>query len=321
MPKFLVNNQGQIMMSLTCFGEQFKLAATEKRRMWGTPEDGITPEAIVRDIADAHDMDTNIESTGQTLGPQPQVNCTDWGFLESLALRFGYALYVDGGGIGKKGVLHFHKPKITPAQFTFILLSGSQSNIADFSVSSDVFMRGVRFETDQIDYTNPREPFRAVALTDTDDNVTKLFKSATKRELQTSNDATRVTAGGDVPSQYEVELAVLDKDSPQAALPYMQSMSDASKWFMEAKGLTFGMEKLAPRQVVLVINAGRHSGYYFVTAVTHRFSGGEYTTEFELARTYREKAGDSLLAGRLPLGNLVRAGATAVLRLVGGVLT
>jgi len=315
-PKFSVNNQGQVMMSLVCFGEQFKLAATEKRRMWGTPKDGIKAETIVRDIAAMYDLDTEIENTGMPLPMQPQVNRTDWAFLDYLAERFGYALFVEGGGIGKKAVLHFHKPRMIPSQFTFVLLSGNQSNVADFSVSSDVFMRGVQFKTDQIDYANPREPVNAVALMDKDDNITTLLKSASKGIIQSSAEATRIGEGADVPVQYEVETTVSGNELSHI-VPWLQGRADASKWFMEASGMTFGLEKLAPRQVVLVVNAGRHGGYYYVTSVTHRYMRGEYVTEFELSRTYREKAGDSLLAGRRPLGTLISEGVATVLRLVG----
>jgi len=299
-PRFVMNAKQQTMQ-LTCFGEAIRMSHTKRRQLWGDPEKGISYAAIAEEMASRYSLNADVRGADRVMKPLLQVNETDWAFLADIAKCQNYTLYVEDG------TLHFHSPEYESTNLRFYLLAGNYANLSDFTVSSDVYMKGIRATTTQIDYRKPREPYSISSDLTTEDSVTKAM-IATADDPETATEAALL--GREVPQEFIVHTTKGDT-FPEDMKDEVQGVSEASRWYVVGEATTFGLEMLRPRQVVEVFNVGRYSGEYYVTNVVHKIVGRVYTTSFQLARTWRGRAKTTLQSlGKA--GTLVQAGTASV---------
>jgi phage protein D len=215
---------------------------------------GLTPRVTDTDVIHDEKLSTIIQRE------------TDLQLLKRLALRNGFECYVDGD------TGHFGPPALgDPAQPVLAVQFGDETTVNRF-----------RLEVD--------------ALTPAD--VTMYQQDHVTGDLL---DATANTAGGTVlgatgpadllapgvsPAQVVVAQTVATGTPEMTAL--CQGLHDRTEWFVTGEGEVAANRYgtvLKPRAPVIIKGVGEsHSGVYYVTHVTHRFTAEGYRQAFRVKR-------------------------------------
>lgn len=194
---------------------------------------------------------------------------TDAAFLQQMARRNGYSLYVQPEPVSGRDVGHFHPPLIPlPPQGVLSIDFGTQTNLHSFSVSDGMLeptgVLGLKTEN------RTRVPVPVVAPV------------AAEPPLGSVPTLPRI-----VPPPIE---RIYDTDAASPAETYHQAFQRATESSRsvrarcEVDGVKFA-RPIFPGAPILVRGAGRqHNGTYQVESVTHRISRDDYTQSVSMWR-------------------------------------
>ena len=223
---------------------------------------GLTPD--VTDTAIVHDelVSTIIQRE------------TDLQFLKRLALRNGFECYVEGdtGYFGPLRLADAPQP-VLAVQF------GDETDVSRFSLEinalapADVAMYQVdRMSGDLLDAT----------------------ASTTSEPVLGSTGPAGLLAPGMAAAHVVIAQTVATGAPEMAAL--CQGLHDRGEWFVTGEGEVAANQYgavLRPRATVTVKGIGEtHSGVYYVTHVTHRFTGDGYRQDIKVRRNALRPTGD-----------------------------
>ena len=211
---------------------------------------------------------------------------TDIRLLKRLALRNGFECFVDGS----TGL--FQPPVIdSSAQPVLAVHAGDQTNVDRFRLEVNALTPAnvTMFEIDH----------------GTGEVLTATAQSGHQPALGASRSADSLPAGI-APGQLFIGQTVATGAPEMATL--CQTLFDQGEWFVTGEGEVAANQYgsiLMPRRTVIINGVGEtHSGAYYVTHVTHRFTEDGYTQLFRVKRNALVSSGPG--GGGLSVG---RAGA------------
>lgn len=223
---------------------------------------GLTPNVTDTDVIHDEQVSTIIQRE------------TDMQLLKRLALRNGFECYVDGdtGYFGPPGLADSPQP-VLAVQF------GEETNVIRFSLEADALA--------------PAD----VAMFQID-HVSGELLDATAEE--SSEPALGANASTDYLEPGMPVAQVFVAQTPTTGAPEMaalcQGLFDQGEWFVTGEGEVTANQYgtvLKPRATVTIKGIGEtHSGVYYVTHVTHRFSIDGYQQHFKVKRNALLPTGD-----------------------------
>jgi phage protein D len=213
---------------------------------------------------------------------------TDWQFLKRLALRNGYECFVEGS------TGYFRAPRVDARPQPILAVHfGEETNVNHFAI--------------EVNALSPA----GVAMFQVD-RATKEVLDATaqgsRQETLGGTDAAALLGPGIAPGLVVVGQTVTTGAAEMASL--CQGLFHQAEWFVTGRGEVAANQYgavLKPRATVTIKGAGEtYSGVYYVTHVTHSFTGEGYVQTFNVKRnalmpTGSEdfSGGDGLLGGLL----------------------
>ncbi|MEU6726448.1 contractile injection system protein, VgrG/Pvc8 family [Nonomuraea wenchangensis] len=223
--------------------------ATEVLRSYG-----LTPRVTGTDVVHDERVSTIIQRE------------TDMRLLRRLALRNGFACYVDGDTV------HFGPPMLDERpQPVLAVQFGEQTNVERFCLE-----------------VNGLTPVR-VAMVQTDrrtGEVLTVEARAGRQRALGARTADAMLAPGMDPGLVQVGQTVTTGEPEMTAL--CQGLHDRGEWFVTGEGELSGNRYdgvLVPHALVTVKGVGAtHSGLYQVTHVTHSFTRAGYRQRFKVRR-------------------------------------
>jgi hypothetical protein len=196
-------------------------------------------------------------------------NVRDNAFLQGLAAKYGYQLYIQPDPLAGFDVGHFHPPiTVGPPQGVLSIDFGSRSNLRSFQINNQM----LKPTTVVTSYVDPMSRMP----------VPVFVAAATELPMGLEPSLYRVA-----PPAIEVD-EVADAASPaEKIVRALGRVTQSGRTITangEVDGLKFG-RPLLPGLPVLVRGAGRqHSGVYSVTSVTHKISRDAYSQSFQAMR-------------------------------------
>lgn len=195
---------------------------------------------------------------------------TDAAYLQQLARRNGYSVYVQPEPISGRDMGHFHPPMVPPLppQGVLSIDFGAQTNLDSFSVRNDMLSpTGVVGAM-----PDPRSRASIPVVAPVAAEMPMGLEPALSRIVPPPIDS---SFGGDAASPAEAQYHATQRATSSARTIRANAVVDGLKF---ARPLFAGMP-------VLVRGAGRqNSGLYFVDSVTHKISRDEYTQSVGLWR-------------------------------------
>lgn len=280
-------------VDIVAYGEQVRLAATERREVYRKMRDSD----IAQRIAERHGFEADVDRTDPVHDQVIQANESDAKFLARRARMHGLLVMVEDG------VLRFHAPRVCESgiRLTCQNPEGGIESFLNFEVQSRTFQRGLRLHISQIDPVT-KEEFEVVSG-------------------ETATDLQRGTGFGNwrdlvsIPGVGQPERFLVGEGHEQRReqlRTQVDRMSEASRFVIAGAGTAVGLETLRPQQIITMVNIGRSSGRYVVTRVTHRISGENsedgYSTRFEVLRAGAEASDETLPRQDAPEAAPVSAG-------------
>lgn len=261
--------EGQMEVNIVAYGEQVKLAVTERREVYRKMRDSD----IVERIAARNGFEADVDRTDPVHDQVIQANESDQKFLSRRALLHGFLVMVEDS------VLKFHAPRPCESgiRLTNQTLAAGINNFLSFTAQSRTFQRGLRLRITQVDPIT-KEEFEVVSSED---------PTPVQRDTEHDNWADLVT----IQSIGRPERFILNEGHEQRREQLgeqVSRMAEATRYVISGRGDAVGLETLHPQQIITLANVGRSSGRYIVTRVTHRISAeagaGSFTTRFEVVR-------------------------------------
>ena len=193
----------------------------------------------------------------------------DNAFLQQLASKYGYQLYIQPDPLAGFNVGHFHPPiTVAPPQGVLSIDFGSQSNLRNFQISNQM----LKPATVMTSYVDPHTRMPVPVFASTPTELPMGLEPSIARMMLPAIEMDEV---GDASSPAEKLVRAFGRVTQSS-----RTISANG----EVDGLKFG-RPLQPGLPVLVRGAGRqHSGLYSVTSVTHRISRDAYTQSFQAMR-------------------------------------
>lgn len=190
-------------------------------------------------------------------------------YLQQLAARHSYELYVQPDPVAGLDMGHFHPPQIAlPPQGVLSIDFGTQTNLTSFSVSNDMLRPTSVAAVSSDPRTRAPVPALAPASTDVPMGLEPTLARIVPPPIERP-------AGTDAASPAEMQAQALARAT---------DTSRSVRASGEVDGLKYTRPLLAGLPV-LVRGAGRQmSGSYYVTNVTHRISRDGYTQQFSAWR-------------------------------------
>jgi phage protein D len=191
---------------------------------------------------------------------------TDWQFLARLAARNGFECFLDGGAG------HFHRPRVDARpQVLLAVHFGDDTNVNRFSLE-----------------VNALTPVN-VAMTQVDRPGKEIVDAAAESSDQQALGATvasGILGAGIAPASM---LAASTVTTGAAELDTIcRALFERQEWFVTGEGEIAANQSgvvLKPRGTATIKGVGEpYSGVYYVTRVTHTFSGDGYTQAFAVKR-------------------------------------
>lgn len=267
--RFAARGAGRVEVEIVAYGEQVKLAASERREVYRKMRDSD----IAQRIAERHGFEIDVDRTDLVHDQVIQANESDHHFLARRALLHGFLTMVEDG------VLKFHRPRPCDSGIRLTVFDpsgGGGNGVTDVMVQSRTLLRGARLQMSQIDPIT-KEEF-TIRSGETPDPW--------QRETGFSNWADLVTIPGE--NRPERFMTNIGHEQRRPELQrQVDRMAEASRYVLSGTGAAIGLETLRPQQIITLNNIGRSSGKYIVTRVTHEISGeGDfvYRTRFEVVR-------------------------------------
>lgn len=251
---------GVVTLTVRCMDKAHRLHRGRKRQTWQQ----ITDSQIVQEIAGKNGMTVQADSTTNRYEWVIQNNQTDWEFLQFLAQRNGYRVYLE-----ERTRLCFKKMDVAPA--TSIPLEWGH-DLRSFRVrvnnSNQVGKVTVRS-------WDPKTKQAIVA------SATQANGGAKIGQRSEGGNVARAAFG-------DAEMVVVDRPvrTQGEAQQMAQSVcDDIGSSFIEADGLCYNKPELGAGDKVEIKNIGqRFNGTYVVTAVTHTISAAEgLSTQFTIS--------------------------------------
>ena len=204
---------------------------------------------------------------------------TDIQFLKRLALRNGFECYVEGS----TGFLKTPQVDADPQPLLAVHF-GEETNVISFSIEVNA-LTPANVAMSQIDRSN-KEILSATA-------------ESSEQEPLGSSDTAGLLAAGMNPAQTFIGMNVATSIPEMTAL--CQGLFHLAEWFVTGEG-EINANKYAhvlkPRGTVTIKGVGEtYSGVYYVSHVTHSFSGDGYMQFFKVRRNALMPTGSEDFAG------------------------
>lgn len=215
---------------------------------------GLTPQVTDTEVVHDEEVSTIIQRE------------TDLQLLKRLALRNGFDCYVDGD------TGYFGPPRLADAaQPVLAVQFGNDTTVSRFRLEADA-LTPADVAMYQIDRING-------------DLLEASADAASEPALGASGPAALLGPGMS-PAQVVVAQTVATGSPEMTAL--CQGLHDRGEWFVTGEGEVMANQYgvvLKPRATVTVKGVGEtHSGVYYVTHVTHRFTAEGYLQNFKVKR-------------------------------------
>lgn len=215
---------------------------------------GLTPEVADTEVVHEEEVSTIIQRE------------TDIQFLKRLARRNGFECYVDGD------TGYFRPPQIDSASQPVLAVHfGDETNINSFQLEVNA-LAPANVTMFQVDRSN-KEVLDATSET-------------AQQRMLGANGADDYLGAGMTPGLVYISKTVTTGSLEMALLS--QGLYNTGEWFVTGEGEVAANQYgnvLKPRGTVTIKGIGEtHSGVYYVTHVTHVFTGAGYTQLFRVKR-------------------------------------
>jgi len=215
---------------------------------------GLTPEVSDTEVIHEEEVSTIIQRE------------TDIQFLKRLALRNGYECYVDGD------TGYFRPPQIDAASQPVLSVHfGDETNINHFNLEVNA-LAPANVAMFQVDRSNKE--------------VLDATSEAGQQRMLGANGADTYLGAGMVPGLVYIGQTATT-GSPEMDM-LCQGLYDNGEWFVTGEGEVAANQYgtiLKPRSTVTIKGIGEtYSGVYYVTHVTHIFTGDGYIQPFRVKR-------------------------------------
>lgn len=215
---------------------------------------GLTPQVTDTDVIHDEEVSTIIQRE------------TDIQLLKRLALRNGFECFVDGD------TGYFRPPAVddTP-QPVLAVQFGEQTNVNRFSLEVNA-LAPANVAMFQVDHVNG--------------TVLDVSAETGRQPALGANPAASYLGPGMEPGLLYIGQTVTTGEPEMTAL--CQGLCDQGEWFVTGEGEVAANQYgsiLKPRSTVTIKGVGEtHSGIYYVTHVTHKFTADGYTQTFRVKR-------------------------------------
>ncbi len=262
----------QCYLEIWGMDESVLLDREEKLIAWPNKKDSD----IVAEILSLYGFDAMLEDT-QVIHDEAISTIiqreTDMQFLKRLALRNGFECFIEG----KTG--YFRKPQLDdPPQPLLAAHFGDKTTLDRFSIEVNA-LTPVNVAMSQIDRMNK-------------DILATSVNSSQQTRLG-GTDAQTLLAAGMNPGQVHMRMTVATGTLEMQAL--CQGLFHQGEWWITAEGEVAGnryAQVLKPRKTVTIKGVGEtYSGLYYVTHVTHTFTGDGYSQSFRAKRNALRPSG------------------------------
>lgn len=238
----------------------------DKLKDWPNKKDSDIASEIFRDL---YGLTPEVEDTEVTHDEAISTVIqreTDIQFLKRLALRNGYECYVEGS------TGFFRTPQVeTTPQPVLAVHFGSETNVNHFAIEVNA-LTSANVAMYQVDRLN-KEVLDTTAET-------------SQQETLGAIAATGLLSAGMAPGLVVVGQTVTTGSPEMTAL--CQGLFHQGEWFVTGEGEVAANQYgsvLQPRRAVTIKGIGEtYSGVYYVTHVTHSFTGDGYTQFFRVKR-------------------------------------
>jgi len=271
-PKFSFLSNGTAIVELVGFDESYLLGRSQKRMKYAN----MTDSQIAKQIAVDNGFTADVDLTTFVHESVIQANESDMQFLWKRAKLHGFEVAV------KDGILHFHAPRYAHSGVVLIRRGGESSNLKSFSASVKEWYGALQVIGTQIDPITKKRI--NITSSDAADVVSKQGMSRTQGNLGIRKWDEIVN---EVPQLYMLETGheqrseLLQKEADGWAIN--------TRFLIEGRAKTFGMEKIHGGQIVTILNVGKFSGDYLVTEARHTFnSQAAYQIDLEVRRSWLE---------------------------------
>jgi phage protein D len=262
------NQPGQSVLNVVAMEPTAKMNLKETVRPWPNMADSDIAEQIFQDYKFNAD---NVDQTQPTRDENDHTEMqqgTDIQFLQRLAQRNGFEIYVELNP--KTGVVegHFHAPRLQQnPQGVLSVNMGSATNVNSFHARFDM-VQPATAQAHNVDIHSSEQQ--------TGQSDSQQDKPLGSASTVPTDDARQVLISG---------TGLSDTGELQTAA---QAEVDRTSWAITAEGevntVAYG-DVLRAKRPVLVRGAGRQfSGIYYVERVLHSFTGDGYTQQFSLRR-------------------------------------
>jgi len=254
--------EGAPELTVAGFDHGFTLTMGKNSRTWSKAPDSTAAHTI----ASESNLQSTIETTGETHEQIEQNQESDWEFLKKLADRNHFEIYVD-----ERKTLHFGKPNdkasavVRLAYGEGLLSFKPEANLAGQISKVEVYG------------WNPRtkQPFIGEASAGEESGLQgKSAGEFLKGFVRDPKKQPTLRIRQPVFSQAEA------KQRAKAAL------SERAKQFLTGEGETIGLPELRPDRNIELTNLGDHfSKTYYIQQATHKVDANGYRTRFKVKET------------------------------------
>ena len=262
------NQPGQSVLNVVAMEPTVKMNLKETVRPWPNMADSDIAEQIFGDYKfGTGNIDPTQPSRDENDHTEMQRG-TDIQFLQTLAQRNGYEIYVELDPETGAVEGHFHRPRLQQSpQGVLSVNMGTATNVNSFHPRYDM-LQPATAQAQNVD-VHSSEPQSAQSDSQEDTALGSAATVPTADTRQVLMSGTGLTDTGELQTAAQAEV-------------------DRSSWAITAEGevntVAYGAVLRAKRPV-LVRGAGRQfSGAYYVERVLHSFTGDGYTQQFSLRR-------------------------------------
>jgi len=250
----------------------------DKLKDWPNKKDSD----IAAEIFSAHGLSPDVDDTevvhDEAVSTVIQRE-TDWQFLTRLSARNGYECFVDG----TKGV--FRKPVVdAPPQALLAVQFGDETNVNRFELELNALAPS-NIAMFQVDRTNKE--------------VLDVTADSGDQKTLGATGAADILRAGVTPGLVVVGQTMTTGSAEMTGL--CRGLFRQQEWFVTGEGeiaANLSGVVLRPRGTVTIKGIGElFSGVYFVSHVTHSFSGDGYTQRFAVKRNALQPTGSEDFAG------------------------
>jgi len=273
-------------VELFCYGEEVRMAQRERRKNWTRLRDS----EIAEKIAKHHGWKIDIQKTNPMHASVIQANENDYRFLARRALLYGYEIYVENG------VLHFHEPRYNDRGLRLVYReSGGVMSSCVVSVvggANDYVMTDIEpLNKDIIQERSSAEKY-------VKDPVHNLLATNVPGDVRSYSPLSKIPDGDD---NIRFALHSGHEQTRSQIRSQVEAFSRSTRYLVRAEATLVGTEDVHVRDIVELVNVGKHSGKYIVRRATHDLnynsdgSSPTYTVYLEMVRAFTGSAGGQVV--------------------------